>query len=89
MAQDDDYRAAQNQIIDNYNQQQQYFFSRGHLTPNADFADADRRSYTMVTTNIAPQWQLFNAQNWSEMERLLRGFATQENHPLYVFTGTS
>ncbi|CAH3167577.1 unnamed protein product [Porites lobata] len=89
VAQDDDYRAAQNQIIDNYNQQQQHFFSRGHLTPNADFADADRRSYTMVTTNIAPQWQLFNAQNWAEMERLLRGFATQENHPLYVFTGTS
>ena len=70
MAQDDDYKAPQNQIIQNYDQRKQQFFSRGHLTPNADFSLADQRSYTMVTTNVAPQWQLFNSKNWAEMERL-------------------
>ena len=89
VATDADYAACQETVVENYNQQLQHFCSRGHLTPNADFADPEEREYTMVTTNIAPQWQAFNGGNWAVLETLMRGFATDENHVLYVFTGTS
>lgn len=72
----------------NYDSQKQQFFARGHLTPNADFNTDQERAFTMITTNIAPQWQLFNAGNWNNLEAAIRNYATQTNHALYVFTGT-
>ena len=88
MATDQDYKAQQREMYANFNQQKQQFFARGHLTPNADFNTDAEREYTMITTNIAPQWQLFNAGNWANLEKALRNYATQTTHPLYVFTGT-
>ncbi|KAJ7374445.1 hypothetical protein OS493_007551 [Desmophyllum pertusum] len=70
VATDQDYRAQQLGLYANYNQQKQQFFARGHLTPNADFNTDAEREYTMITTNIAPQWQLFNAGNWANLEKL-------------------
>ena len=75
-------------LYGNYNLQSHQFFARGHLTPKADFATDAQRVYTMITTNIAPQWQLFNGGNWNYLETALRSYATQTNHALYVFTGT-
>ena len=66
----------------------QQFFARGHLTPNADFNTAQERDFTMITTNIAPQWQRFNGGNWNNLEAAVRQYATNTNHDLYVFTGT-
>ena len=43
----------------------------------------------MITTNIAPQWQLFNAGNWLKLEEALRSYTTQTQNSLYVITGTS
>ena len=89
MATDEDYKALQNRLYANYDiGPKQHFFARGHLTPNADFTTNDERAYTMITTNIAPQWQPFNGGNWNNLETALRNYATQTNHALYVFTGT-
>jgi len=74
-------------MYDNFNAQNEHFLSRGHLTPNADFTDATDREMTMVNTNIAPQWQRFNAKNWATLEAAVRAYATAVNRNIYVFTG--
>ena len=73
----------------NFNLGQNQFCARGHLTPNADFSDDNERLRTYVTTNIAPQWQLFNGGNWRKLEDIIRGYATFTNNHLFVITGTS
>ena len=75
-------------LYKNYDIVKQQFFARGHLTPNADFSTEQERALTMITTNIAPQWQLFNSGNWNNLEAAIRQYATNTNHDLYVFTGT-
>lgn len=87
VATDRDYRAGQMGLNINYDSSKQQFFARGHLTPNADF-NAQNRAYTMITTNIAPQWQRFNAGNWNNLEKAIRQYATNTGQALYVFTGT-
>ena len=88
MATDEDYKKTQMGLYANYDSLKQQFFARGHLTPNADFNSPEERAYTMITTNIAPQWQLFNAGNWNNLEKAMRKYATKTQHALYVFTGT-
>lgn len=73
----------------NFNSVRNQFCARGHLTPNADFSDGNERARTYVTTNIAPQWQLFNGGNWQILETIIRGYATFTNNHLFVITGTS
>ena len=41
-----------------------YFFSRGHLAPDADFIDADSQRASYYFMNTAPQFQTFNGGNW-------------------------
>ena len=72
----------------NFNIVNQYC-ARGHLTPNTDFSDGDERERTYVTTNIAPQWQLFNGGNWQILETIIRGYANFSENHLFVITGTS
>ena len=88
VATDRDYAASQWGLYENYNGQKQQFFARGHLTPNADFNTEGERELTMITTNIAPQWQRFNAGNWNNLETAIRQYATNNLQALYVFTGT-
>lgn len=88
VATDRDYAASQWGLYENYNGQNQQFFARGHLTPNADFNTEEERELTMITTNIAPQWQRFNAGNWNNLETAIRQYATNNQQALYVFTGT-
>ncbi|CAH3167579.1 unnamed protein product [Porites lobata] len=78
---------SQKGLFDNYDIQKQYFLAKGHLTPNADFNTDDERLLTMITTNIAPQGQKFNSENWSGLERGVRRCASFSNRNLYVFTG--
>ena len=73
----------------NFNIVRNQFCARGHLTPNADFSDGNERARTYVTTNIAPQWQLFNGGNWQVLETIIRGYATSSKNHLFVITGTS
>ena len=78
---------SQGGLFDNYDIKKQFFLAKGHLTPNADFNTDDERLLTMITTNIAPQWQKFNGQNWQEMEKGVRKCASASRRNLYVFTG--
>ena len=49
---------------DYINSKSQLFFSRGHLSPDADFIDSDSQDATYYFLNTAPQWQTFNGGNW-------------------------
>ncbi|XP_028413071.1 uncharacterized protein LOC114535923 isoform X2 [Dendronephthya gigantea] len=65
------------------------FYSRGHLTPNNIFDTDDKREITMIITNAAPQWQVFNSQNWAVVEKAVRTYsASNKQRPVYVVTGT-
>jgi len=88
VATDEDYAASQWGLYENYDSQNQQFFARGHLTPNADFSKQEERELTMITTNIAPQWQRFNGGNWNNLETAMRLYANNTQRALYVFTGT-
>ena len=50
--------------------------------------NAKERHLTMVNTNIAPQWQLFNSQNWAVLEGAVTTYSNRKNRIVYVFTGT-
>lgn len=78
---------SQRGLYDNYNIQNQQFCAKGHLTPNADFNDDAERALTMITTNIAPQWQKFNSMNWAGLEAAVRAYATNVRRDVFVFTG--
>ena len=69
---------------------QKHFLARGHLTPIGDFRDTNsEKSFTCITTNIAPQWQPFNEGNWANLEATVKRYAGQKaGRTLYVFTGT-
>ena len=73
-------------LFPGFNLQQQHFYSRGHLTPNNDFGTDEERELTMVNTNVAPQWQEFNSQNWVVVENAVTTYSNIRR--LYVFTGT-
>ena len=73
-------------LFPGYNTQQQHFYSRGHLTPNNDFGTDAERALTMINTNVAPQWQAFNSQNWVVVENAVTTYSNTRR--LYVFTGT-
>ena len=76
----------QRNLFPGFNVQQQHFYSRGHLTPNNDFGTDEERELTMVNTNVAPQWQAFNSQNWVVVENAVTTYSNARR--LYVFTGT-
>lgn len=42
----------------------EYYFSRGHMAPDADFIDAASQDASYYFMNAAPQWQIFNNGNW-------------------------
>ena len=39
-------------------------------------------------TNVAPQWQEFNAQNWAAVENAVKAYVQAVGRGVYVFTGT-
>jgi len=49
-----------------------FFLSRGHLSPNADFVYYAMQDSTFYFVNVAPQWQVFNGGNWVAAENALR-----------------
>lgn len=79
---------SQGNKFDNYKQYSQ-FLAKGHLTPSGDFSKINfEQSFTTILTNAAPQWQPFNDGNWKVIEDILREYARDTGHTLYVFTGT-
>ncbi|KAK3747245.1 hypothetical protein QZH41_010405, partial [Actinostola sp. cb2023] len=84
-----DYNATkQEEDFPQFNESENYYCARGHLTPNSDFGDDDEREETFILTNAAPQWQRFNEGNWLVIEAAVRDYVENNNTIVYVFTGT-
>lgn len=66
----------------------EYFLSRGHLSPRADFMYAAEMNGTFNYINVAPQWQTFNGKNWMYIEDSIRNFANKYIISLDIWTGT-
>ncbi|BES96769.1 Endonuclease_NS [Nesidiocoris tenuis] len=64
------------------------FLARGHLAPDADFANSPQQLATYFFVNAAPQWQSINAGNWLRTEVNARTVAAANQVDLEVVTGT-
>ncbi|GJQ81830.1 hypothetical protein Trydic_g369 [Trypoxylus dichotomus] len=64
-----------------------YYLSRGHLTPKADFIYGPQQDITFHFLNAVPQWQLLNAGNWKVLEANLRDLASSKEIDLKIYTG--
>ncbi|CAG7836268.1 unnamed protein product [Allacma fusca] len=71
------------------NPTKQYFFSRGHLTANADGIWAHEKKATFYFVNVIPQWQNINAGNWERLESSIRNLAQRNRSFIKVYTGAS
>ena len=55
-------------------------FSRGHLCPSADRqCSVDQNKQTFFLTNMQPQYQNHNGGLWSNLETLVRDYATDDS----------
>ncbi|MDQ6633181.1 MAG: DNA/RNA non-specific endonuclease, partial [Gemmatimonadota bacterium] len=62
-------------------------WSRGHMSPSADWADAPGdNAPTFFLTNMLPQNQLANAGAWGNLENFLRTLATVTTE-IYIVSG--
>ena len=58
-------------------------FSRGHLCPSADrLCSEQQNKQTFFLTNMQPQYQSHNGGLWSNLESLVRNYATDDNYSL-------
>ncbi|XP_044737667.1 uncharacterized protein LOC123299356 [Chrysoperla carnea] len=65
-----------------------FYLARGHLTAKADFIFGAQQRSTFYYINTAPQWQIFNAGNWNDLEYSTRKFSGDRNVELEVYSGT-
>lgn len=65
-----------------------FFLARGHLAPKADFVLSAQQKATFFYVNTAPQWQIFNGNNWMYLENSCRSYVIKNNLNLTVYTGT-
>ncbi len=62
-------------------------YSRGHMSPSADWADADGdNAPTFFLSNMLPQNQIMNAGAWGSLENYLRTRTTGTNE-IYIVSG--
>lgn len=62
-------------------------FDHGHICPSADRLRSSESNYqTFYITNMQPQWNVFNAGLWSNMEQQVRTWAASSD-TLYVCKG--
>ncbi len=94
LARVDTFRADPNVPADWYRvQSTDYFasgFDRGHMTPNADRDNEDRRPInqeTYLMTNMVPQSPDNNQGPWAEMENDLRSLLAGTTNEMYIVSG--
>ncbi|XP_018788162.1 PREDICTED: uncharacterized protein LOC108968527 [Bactrocera latifrons] len=64
------------------------FLSRGHLVAKTDLIFSGQQKGTFHHLNVMPQWESFNAGNWSRIENGVRQFAHDNGSTLLCWTGT-
>ncbi|XP_017157119.1 uncharacterized protein LOC108165557 [Drosophila miranda] len=70
------------------NEKENQFLSRGHLVAKADLIYASQQRSSFNYMNTAPQWQLFNAGSWQNLEEATRRFVANAGIEVEVYTGT-
>ena len=50
----------------------EYYLSRGHMAPDADFIDAASQDASYYFMNAAPQFQTFNNGNWKYIRKMFQ-----------------
>ncbi|KAF6197960.1 hypothetical protein GE061_007703 [Apolygus lucorum] len=70
-----------------FDEKKDKFFSKGHLSPNADFLLETWRDVTFLFVNVQPQWQQVNGGNWNEVEVANRYNAAATGKKYEVITG--
>lgn len=63
-------------------------FTRGHLAAKGDFVFGPQQTATFYWVNAAPQWARLNNDNWNELEKSLRQYASNIHSDFLVYTGT-
>ncbi|KAK4317842.1 hypothetical protein Pmani_011081 [Petrolisthes manimaculis] len=65
----------------------QLYFSKGHMSPDADFVTEALQDATYFYINALPQWQAFNNGNWKQLEFATRTLAEEMGSDLRIYSG--
>ncbi|XP_055855488.1 uncharacterized protein LOC129918788 [Episyrphus balteatus] len=63
------------------------FNARGHLAAKTDFPYSTQQRGTFLFSNVAPQWQSFNAGNWKVVEENVRKWVAKKKMNVICYTG--
>ncbi|KAK8377742.1 hypothetical protein O3P69_014003 [Scylla paramamosain] len=69
------------------NTHKQFYFAKGHMSPDADFVLMANQDATYYYINALPQWQAFNNGNWKYLEFATRDLAEKKRRDLRVYSG--
>ena len=76
-------------ITEVYNPHDGLFLCRCHLAPKADLLYTDWQEASYLFSNIVPQWQRINHNNWKQVEEGVRAAARRRGVTFQVVTGVS
>ena len=74
-------------ITEVYNPNDGLFLARSHLAPKADLLYTDWQEASYLFSNIVPQWQRINHNNWRHVEEGVRSAARRRGVTFQVVTG--
>ena len=74
-------------ITEVYNPNDGLFLARSHLAPKADLLYTDWQEASYLFSNIVPQWQRINHNNWRHVEEAVRSAARRRGVTFQVVTG--
>ncbi|XP_068226188.1 uncharacterized protein [Palaemon carinicauda] len=65
----------------------EFYFAKGHMSPDADYATEPEQDATYYYINALPQWQAFNNGNWKRLEYGVRDLAEKLGTVLTIYSG--
>lgn len=73
--------------LEDYFDNEKFFFSRGHLGAKADFFWGNQQRSTFFYLNAAPQWQSINGGNWQRVEDGIRRYVGSKQINCHDYLG--